>query len=270
MSMDVKCLEMTLKDSASFNHIVLSYPGTAGQQEVRTIKREDEILFSLEDVVRVLAAENGRYSKEGDKKGLKGMFAAQLEALESDEMEVVYEAQTRDYDLPHQTYVTQPGLFRVVLRDTSPAAKAFQRWVLHEVLPSIQKHGTYPPPLERSDSSEIRRATELLLEEIKAREELERQTKLKFEEHGAKIEALEERISGGVNAPRLAGCVTVEEFCSAYDFDSLRLRHIVAMCWKLCLEGNRPQGKKEDVAGEPSATHLFPRDVIEESIVKTQ
>jgi prophage antirepressor-like protein len=269
-SIDATELGVALNDSTSFNHIVLSYPGTAGQQAVRTIKRGDEVLFSLEDVVKVLAAENGRLSRDEGGKGFKGIFAAQIEALDSDEQVVVTEPQVRHYDLPHQTYVTQPGLFRVVLRDTSPAAKQFQRWILHEVLPSIQKHGTYPPPLEHSHSSDIRRATELLLEEIKAREELERQTKVKFDEHEARIEALANRITEGTGPDRLAGCITVAEFCSEHDFDESRLQFIVAMSQKLCLEQTRPQGKKDGTTGSRSSTHLFPTDIIEMSINMTR
>lgn len=260
-----------MSNSTSFNQIVLSYPGSAGSQEVRTIKRGEEVLFSLEDVVRVLAAENGRLSGDDAGKGFKGLFAAQVEALESDEQFVVTEPQARSYDLPHQTYVTQPGLFRVVLRDTSPAAKQFQRWVLHEVLPSIQRYGTYPAPKQEvSKSSEIRRATEQLLEEIKAREELERQTKLKFDEHEKRIEALAERMSQGDSPDKLAGCVTVSEICFDHGFDDSRLQHIVAMSQKLCLEQARPQGKKDGVAGPRSETHLFPADIIEQSIKMTQ
>ena len=37
--------------------------------------------------------------------------------------------------------VNEPGLYKLVLRSDKPEAKLFQRWVTHEVLPSIRKHG---------------------------------------------------------------------------------------------------------------------------------
>lgn len=42
--------------------------------------------------------------------------------------------------------VTEPGLFRLLLKSRKPEAKAFQRWVFNDVLPCIRRHGTYPAP----------------------------------------------------------------------------------------------------------------------------
>lgn len=43
-----------------------------------------------------------------------------------------------------QTYIiSEPGLYRLVMKSRKPEAKEFQRWVTHEVLPSIRKHGAY-------------------------------------------------------------------------------------------------------------------------------
>lgn len=39
--------------------------------------------------------------------------------------------------------ISEPGLYRLVMRSRKPEAKDFQRWVSHEVLPSIRKHGIY-------------------------------------------------------------------------------------------------------------------------------
>ena len=37
--------------------------------------------------------------------------------------------------------VSEPGFYKLVMRSRKPEAKAFQRWVTHEVLPSIRKRG---------------------------------------------------------------------------------------------------------------------------------
>lgn len=40
-------------------------------------------------------------------------------------------------------HVSEPGFYKLVLKSRKPEAKAFQRWVTHEVLPSIRKKGGY-------------------------------------------------------------------------------------------------------------------------------
>jgi hypothetical protein len=42
--------------------------------------------------------------------------------------------------------VTEPGLYRLIVRSNKPEAQRFQEWLFHEVLPSIRLHGCYPPP----------------------------------------------------------------------------------------------------------------------------
>lgn len=49
-----------------------------------------------------------------------------------------------------QTYIiSEPGLYHLVMKSRKPEAKEFQRWVTHEVLPSIRKHGGYMAGQER-------------------------------------------------------------------------------------------------------------------------
>jgi anti-repressor protein len=44
---------------------------------------------------------------------------------------------------PNKTIVSEAGLYRLVMKSRKPEAKEFQRWVTHEVLPSIRRHGVY-------------------------------------------------------------------------------------------------------------------------------
>ena len=39
--------------------------------------------------------------------------------------------------------VSEPGLYKLIMRSRKPEAKAFQRWVTHEVLPAIRRTGGY-------------------------------------------------------------------------------------------------------------------------------
>ncbi len=53
-----------------------------------------------------------------------------------------------DLGLPGQQpmYITEPGLYTVILRSDSLMAKPMQKWVTNEVLPAIRKHGAYITP----------------------------------------------------------------------------------------------------------------------------
>lgn len=44
------------------------------------------------------------------------------------------------------TVISEAGLYSAVLGSKIPEAKAFKRWVTHEVLPAIRRHGAYATP----------------------------------------------------------------------------------------------------------------------------
>ena len=49
--------------------------------------------------------------------------------------------------IPHRfTAISEPGLYSLVFRSRKPEAKAFKRWVTHEVIPAIRKTGQYQNP----------------------------------------------------------------------------------------------------------------------------
>jgi prophage antirepressor-like protein len=43
-------------------------------------------------------------------------------------------------------YVNEPGLYSLVLRSRKPRAKAFRRWITHEVIPALRRTGRYELP----------------------------------------------------------------------------------------------------------------------------
>ena len=71
-----------------------------------------------------------------------------------------------------QTMVTvnEPGLYRLILKSRKPEAKAFQRWVTHEVLPAIRRDGGYM--VARDETPEETMARALLI----AQSTIDRQT----------------------------------------------------------------------------------------------
>ena len=60
--------------------------------------------------------------------------------------------------------VSEAGFYKLVLRSRKPVAKEFQRWVTHDVLPSIRKHGGYLVGQERMTPEEMVAASMRYLE----------------------------------------------------------------------------------------------------------
>ena len=71
-----------------------------------------------------------------------------LESLDADEKITVANPDGNPRaGIPHtMNYVTEAGLYSLILRSRKPEAKAFKRWITHEVLPSIRKNGSYSKP----------------------------------------------------------------------------------------------------------------------------
>lgn len=51
--------------------------------------------------------------------------------------------------------VSEPGLYKLIMRSRKPEAKEFQRWVTHEVLPQIRRTGGYIPTADVDDDMTI-------------------------------------------------------------------------------------------------------------------
>lgn len=50
------------------------------------------------------------------------------------------------------TIVNEPGLYTLVLGSRKPEAKVFKRWITHDVIPSIRKHGLYMAPAKLQET----------------------------------------------------------------------------------------------------------------------
>jgi prophage antirepressor-like protein len=46
-----------------------------------------------------------------------------------------------------ENFLTEAGVYKAIFQSRSPKSKIIQRWVFHEVLPSIRKHGMYATPV---------------------------------------------------------------------------------------------------------------------------
>ena len=91
--------------------------------QIRVIERDGEPWFVAADVCNVLDLSNPTIA---------------VSRLNEDER--------AKFNLGRQgnaTIVNEPGLYTLVLGSRKPEAKAFKRWVTHEVIPTIRKTGAY-------------------------------------------------------------------------------------------------------------------------------
>ena len=67
------------------------------------------------------------------------------------------------------TTLNEPGLYSLILGSRKPEAKAFKRWVTHEVLPAIRKTGGYgAPAVPQTLPEALRLAADLAEQKAKA------------------------------------------------------------------------------------------------------
>jgi prophage antirepressor-like protein len=230
----------------SENQILLSYPDSGN--EIRTICEDSVVYFSLVDVVETLTVQNTKLAQGERSDGLGGLLKAQIDVLEEDESK----------DFNGDPYVTEPGLFRIILRDNSAACKRFQRWVLHEVLPSIQKYGTYPPPLVEQNS-DVKRIVQSLLLEIEEREKLEQRTKEQFRRHEMILNDLSRKITNTSEVNSSLNFISVDEYCSLNAIEQSHSQLIFGWCLKLVAEDNEPSMKQ---IFDGKELLLFPAHVV--------
>lgn len=97
--------------------------------EVRTVTKDDEVLFCLGDLCRIL---------ELTAKGVKQRLA--------DEVISNYPIPDTLGRIQNTIFVNEDGLYDVILDSRKENARKFRKWVTGEVLPSIRKTGSYGMP----------------------------------------------------------------------------------------------------------------------------
>ena len=94
--------------------------------EIRVIEKDGEPWFVAVDVCDILGLSNPTIA---------------VSRLDKDER--------AKFNLGRQgdsTIVNEPGLYTLILGSRKPEAKAFKRWITHDIIPSIRKYGAYMTP----------------------------------------------------------------------------------------------------------------------------
>jgi prophage antirepressor-like protein/mRNA-degrading endonuclease toxin of MazEF toxin-antitoxin module len=128
---------------------VFSYQGN----QVRTVLKDGEPWFVAADVCEILNHSNSR--------------KAVADMVDPEDV-------TKGY-IPHPqnptknlevTIINESGVYSLVLRSNLPEAKAFKRWITHDVIPQIRRTGSYSvQPM--SELEILKKSVDLLLEQQK-------------------------------------------------------------------------------------------------------
>lgn len=105
-------------------------------------------VFTNEDFgsVRVLAIDNEPWFVASDIAKALGYRMASDMTRRLDEDEKGTRSMRTPSGEQDMTIITESGLYNAILGSKVPDAKRFKRWVTHDVLPTIRKHGMYATP----------------------------------------------------------------------------------------------------------------------------
>ena len=148
--------------------------------EVKVAGTSDEPLFCLADVCKVLDLDSSQVMKRLD-----------------DGVVTIHPIIDRLGREQNANFITEDGLYDVILDSRKPQAKAFRKWITGEVLPSIRKTGSYSVQQHHKIPQSFSEALMLAAEQAK-----------RIEEQQLQIEQKEQKIKE--DAPRVLFSKAVE------------------------------------------------------------
>ena len=93
--------------------------------EIRTIQKDDKVLFCGSDIARALG------------------YARPADAISAHCKGVCVLPTPSAGGVQNTKFITEGDVYRLIAHSKLPGAERFERWVFDEVLPSIRKHGAY-------------------------------------------------------------------------------------------------------------------------------
>ena len=175
--------------------------------EIRTVTRDGQPWFVAADVCRALEIDPTATRRLDDDEKIT-LRLMQGESNRTSETNVVNEA----------------GLYALVLGSRKPEAKSFKRWITHDVIPSIRKHGMYAV-------DDLLSNPELAIKAFTALKE-EREKNLRLQTENAKQKQII-----GEQKPQAAypdiilnnrGVVTITQIAKDYGMSGRQLNRIMA------------------------------------------
>ena len=145
--------------------------------EVRTAVINDEPMFCLLDICKALEIKNATD------------VAKRLDEDELTRLNLGSRA-------GETNFITESGLYAVILRSDKPNAKKFRKWVTSEVLPTIRKTGSYNKPMSTAEKIKLlAQGNEELNERVEKVEDKLDSLENDMPLYGCEIEELKNHIS---------------------------------------------------------------------------
>ena len=145
--------------------------------EVRTAVVNDEPMFCLIDICKALEIKNATD------------VAKRLDEDELTRLNLGSRA-------GETNFITESGLYAVILRSDKPNAKKFRKWVTGEVLPTIRKTGSYNKPMSTAEKIKLlAQGNEELNERVEKVEDKLDSLENDMPLYGCEIEELKNHIS---------------------------------------------------------------------------
>lgn len=161
---------------------------------------------------------------------------------------------------PNSTVVNEPGLYSLILGSRKPQAREFKRWITHEVIPAIRKHGGYLTP-EKVEEALLNPDTLIRLAKDLKREREERERlQLETERQAEVIEEQAERLTYLDEILKSEDTLTITQIAADYGMTARQLNAVLREVgvqrkaggqWVLCAQYLR-QGLTK------SKTHVIP------------
>ena len=166
---------MNLKKGENMNDLQIFNNEEFG--EVRTAVVNDEPMFCLIDICKALEIKNATD------------VAKRLDEDELTRLNLGSRA-------GETNFITESGLYAVILRSDKPNAKKFRKWVTSEVLPTIRKTGGYNKPMSTAEKIKLlAQGNEELNERVEKVEDKLDSLENDMPLYGCEIEELKNHIS---------------------------------------------------------------------------
>ena len=166
---------MNLKKGENMNDLQIFNNEEFG--EVRTAVINDEPMFCLIDICKALEIKNATD------------VAKRLDEDELTRLNLGSRA-------GETNFITESGLYAVILRSDKPNAKKFRKWVTSEVLPTIRKTGGYNKPMSTAEKIKLlAQGNEELNERVEKVEDKLDSLENDMPLYGCEIEELKNHIS---------------------------------------------------------------------------
>lgn len=137
-------------------------------KRLRVVNECGEPWFVARDVCEILGIDTSQTRRlDDDEKGMRS-----IQTLGGEQLMVC---------------VNEPGLYNLILGSRKPEARAFKRWITHEVIPSIRKYGIYATPQTVEAMIQDPDTMIRVLQELKAERERRQALEHKVEEDRPKV-----------------------------------------------------------------------------------